>query len=45
MAIGIAVVDPNLMETEDEINAYYRQFADCAIQVDPSMKEDLSYLY
>lgn len=41
----IAAVSPELLTTEEEATAYYRQFADCAIQADPSMQEELSYLY
>ncbi len=44
-ASAIAVANPDLFTTEEETTAYYRQFADCAIQVDPSMSEQLSYLY
>jgi hypothetical protein len=44
-ASGITISNPNFMTTQEEINGYYRQFADCAIQVDPSMNSELSYLY
>lgn len=42
---GITISNPNFMATQEEINGYYRQFGDCAIAVDPSMKSELSYLY
>ncbi len=31
--------------SEEEATAYYKQFADCAVLVDPTMKEQFSYLY
>lgn len=31
--------------SEDEVNAYYKQFADCAILIDPTIKDQFSYLY
>ncbi len=33
------------LATEDGAQEYYRKFADCAIKVDPTMKEQFSYLY
>jgi ABC-type glycerol-3-phosphate transport system substrate-binding protein len=44
-ASGITITNPELLKSEEEANAYYQQFADCAIQVDPSMREVLNYLY
>jgi ABC-type glycerol-3-phosphate transport system substrate-binding protein len=44
-ASEIAPVTPDQLITNEDANAYYRQFADCAISIDPSMQEELSYLY
>lgn len=41
----IPPLDPQQLTTDDGANAYYRQFADCAIKIDPTMKEQLGYLY
>jgi ABC-type glycerol-3-phosphate transport system substrate-binding protein len=44
-ASGITETNTSSFTTQEEYDTYYRQFADCAIQVDPSMMDDLSYLY
>lgn len=30
-------IDPNTLETDEELQAYYQQYTDCAIQIDPSL--------
>jgi ABC-type glycerol-3-phosphate transport system substrate-binding protein len=44
-ASSIEVMSPEVLAATEDTNAYYRQFADCAIQVDPSMQDELSYMY
>jgi ABC-type glycerol-3-phosphate transport system substrate-binding protein len=41
----IPEIDPSQLTTPEESTAYYRQFTDCAVTVDPSMKETFSYYY
>jgi hypothetical protein len=41
----IPELDPSQLTTPEESTAYYRQFTDCAVAVDPSMKETFSYYY
>ena len=41
----IPEMNPELLTTQEESTAYYRQFADCAIKIDPTMKDQFSYLY
>ncbi len=45
-ASAIAPIDfQSELATDDGAQDYYRKFADCAIKVDPTMKEQFSYLY
>jgi hypothetical protein len=37
--------DPAQLTTPEESTAYYRQYTDCAVKVDPNMKEIFSYYY
>jgi ABC-type glycerol-3-phosphate transport system substrate-binding protein len=37
--------DPAVQDTTEKAIAYYRQFTDCAIKVDPTLKNMFSYLY
>jgi hypothetical protein len=37
----IARIPPNSAATEQELIAYYRQFTDCAVKIDPSLKSFL----
>ncbi|MEO8608514.1 MAG: extracellular solute-binding protein [Chloroflexota bacterium] len=37
--------DPDQLTTPEESMAYYRQYTDCAIKIDPSMKDTFSFYY
>jgi ABC-type glycerol-3-phosphate transport system substrate-binding protein len=37
--------DPDKLTTPEESMAFYRQYTDCAVKIDPSMKETFSYYY
>jgi ABC-type glycerol-3-phosphate transport system substrate-binding protein len=41
----IPKVDPTQLTTQEESLAYYKQFVECAVKIDPSMKEPFSYYY
>jgi hypothetical protein len=41
----IPEMDPQQLMTPDESKAYYKQFAECAVKIDPSMKAQFSYYY
>jgi len=38
-------MDPSQLTTPEESKAYYRQYVDCAVKIDPSMKAQFSYYY
>jgi hypothetical protein len=44
-ASGIPEVDLAELDTQESSLAYYRQFIDCAVGLDPSLKETFSYYY
>jgi hypothetical protein len=37
--------DPTQLTTPEESMAFYRQYTDCAIKIDPGMKDTFSYYY
>jgi hypothetical protein len=41
----IPKVSPSELDTPEKALAYNRQFADCAVNIDPSLKPNFSYLY
>jgi ABC-type glycerol-3-phosphate transport system substrate-binding protein len=41
----IPKVSPSELDTQEKAIAYARQFADCAVNLDPSLKSNFSYLY
>jgi ABC-type glycerol-3-phosphate transport system substrate-binding protein len=44
-ASTIPELDPQSLTTPEESKAYYKQYVDCAVKIDPTMKSQFSYYY
>ncbi len=44
-ASPIPKMNPEDLQTPESSTAYYKQFVECAVKIDPTMKEQFSYFY